>query len=103
MGVYLVLSVGREEFIFLSVSFSYLYCLLWHINPRMLFNAKSSSYIYIKYIRFGLVGSSGISNLVVYLMSNPIYIYIYIYIKRFLKKHFFLIVFSEKLHNTFLC
>ena len=29
---------------------------LWHINHCGLFNAKSSLYIYIKYIRFGLVG-----------------------------------------------
>ena len=29
---------------------------LWHTNHYCLFNAKSSSYIYIKYIWFGLVG-----------------------------------------------
>ena len=45
----------------------------WHINPCRLFNAKSYVYIYIKYIWFGLVG---ISTLVGYLMSNPIYTYI---------------------------
>ena len=28
---------------------------LWHINPRRLFNVKSCLYIYIKYIGFGLV------------------------------------------------
>ena len=57
---------------------------LWHINHSRLFNAKSSLYIYIKYIGFGLVGFYGISTIVGYLMSNPvftcIYIYTYIYI-----------------------
>ena len=33
---------------------------LWHINQYRLFNAKSSLYIYIKYIGFGLVGFYGI-------------------------------------------
>ena len=41
--------------------------------------AKSSLYIYIKYIWFGLVGFYGISTIVGYLMPNP-HIYIYIYI-----------------------
>ena len=49
---------------------------LWHINPCRLFNAKSSLYIYIKYIWFGLVGFYGISTLVGYLMPNPLYTYI---------------------------
>ena len=44
---------------------------LWHINHCRLFNAKSSLYIYIKYIGFGLVGFYGISNIVGYLMSIP--------------------------------
>ena len=39
----------------------------------MLFNAKSSLYIYIKYIGFGLVWFYGISTLVGYLMPNPLY------------------------------
>ena len=34
----------------------------------------------MKYTGFGLVGFYGISTIVVYLMPNPIYIYIYIYI-----------------------
>ena len=46
---------------------------LWHINPCRLFNAKSSLYIYIKYIWFGLVGFYGISTIVGYLMPNPLY------------------------------
>ena len=46
---------------------------LWHINHWMLFNAKSSLYIYIKYIGYGLVGFYGISTIVDYLMPNPFY------------------------------
>ena len=49
---------------------------LWHINHCRLFNAKSSLYIYIKYIWFGLVGFYGISTIVGYLMPNPFYTYI---------------------------
>ena len=49
---------------------------LWHINNCWLFNAKSSLYIYIKYIGFALVGFYGISIIVGNLMSNPLYIYI---------------------------
>ena len=49
---------------------------LWHINHCWLFNAKSSLYIYIKYIWFGLVRFYGISNIVGYLMPNPLYTYI---------------------------
>ena len=49
---------------------------LWHINHCRLFNAKSSLYIYIKYIWFGLVGFYGISTIVGYLMTNPLYTYI---------------------------
>ena len=52
---------------------------LWHINDCRLFNSKSSLYIYIKYIWFGLVGFYGISTIVGYLMPNHLYIYIYIY------------------------
>ena len=49
---------------------------LWHINHCRLFNAKSSLYIYIRYIWFGLVGFYGISTIVGYLMPNPLYTYI---------------------------
>ena len=41
-----------------------------------LFNAKSSLYIYIKYIGFVLVGFYGISAIVGYLMPN-LFIHIY--------------------------
>ena len=51
---------------------------LWPINPWGLFNAKSCSYIYIKYIGFGLVWFYGISTIVGYLM--PI-LFVHIYIK----------------------
>ena len=49
---------------------------LWHINHCRLFNAKSSLYIYVKYIWFGLVWFDGISTIVDYLMPNPLYTYI---------------------------
>ena len=42
----------------------------------MLFKDKSSLYIYIKCIRFGLVEFYGISTIVGYLMPNPLYTYI---------------------------
>ena len=51
---------------------------LWHINHCRLFNDKSSLYIYIEYIGFGLVGFNGISTILGYLMPNRIYIYIYL-------------------------
>ena len=76
---------------------------LWHINPCKLFNAKSSLYIYIKYIGFGLVGFYGISTIVGYFMPNP-----FLYISTVLfqtirfsinaqfkyQKHFFFSLFS---------
>ena len=49
---------------------------LLHINHCMLFNAKSSLYIYIKSLGFGLVGFYCISTIVCYLMPNPLYTYI---------------------------
>ena len=49
---------------------------LWHIKSCRLFNAKSSLYIYIRYIKFGWVGFYGISTIVGYLMPNPLYTYI---------------------------
>ena len=48
---------------------------LWHINHCRLFNAKSSLYIYIKYIWFGLFGFYRISTIVGYLMTNFLYTY----------------------------
>ena len=46
------------------------------INHRGLFNAKSSLYIYIRYIGFGWVGFNGILTIVSYLMPNPLDAYI---------------------------
>ena len=50
--------------------------ILRHINHWRSFNARSSLYIYIKYIWFGLVWFYGISTIVGYLMPNPLYTYI---------------------------
>ena len=47
---------------------------LWHITRR-LFIAKSSLYIYIKYIGFGRAGFYGISTIIGYLMPNPLQTY----------------------------
>ena len=58
-----------------------IYDLIWlgwvlrHIKHCRLSNAKSSLYIYIRYIWFGLVWFYGISTIVVYLMPNPLYTY----------------------------
>ena len=56
----------------------------WHIIVWLgfmayhcrLMNTKSSLYIYIKYIGFGLVGLYDISTIVCYLMPNPLYTYV---------------------------
>ena len=54
----------------------FFFCLvLWHINHCRLFDAKSSLYIYTKYIWFGLVGFYGISTIIGHLMPNPFYTY----------------------------
>ena len=60
----------RNNFSFFSFRFG---LVLWHINHCRLFNAKSSSGIYIKYIRFGLVVFYGISTTEGYLMPNTLY------------------------------
>ena len=62
-----------------NIHYNWLIWLGWillHINYWRLFNAKSSLYIYIKYILFGLVVFYGISTIVGYSMPNPIYTYI---------------------------
>ena len=55
-----------------------IYDLVWLVFMAYcrLFNAKSSLYIYIKYVGFGLVGFYGISTIVGYLMPNLVYTYI---------------------------
>ena len=60
----------------LNIYIIWLGWVLWHINHCRLFNAKSSLYIYTKYIWFALVGFYGISNIVGYLMPNHLYTYI---------------------------
>ena len=52
-------------------TFSLLSWVLWHNNHCKLFNAKS--YLYIKYIKFGLTRFYSISTLESYLRSNHIY------------------------------
>ena len=49
---------------------------LWHIKHCRLFKAKSSLYIYIKWIWFGWVEFYCISKIAVYLISNTLYTYI---------------------------
>ena len=66
-------NIMTRFFIFFLIWFD---CVLWHINHCRSFNAKSSLYIYIKYIGFGLVGFYGISTIVGYLILNPFYMYI---------------------------
>ena len=58
------------------VMISWFGLVLWHINQCMLFDAKFSLYIYIKYIWLSLVGFYGISTIVGYLTLNPLYTYI---------------------------
>ena len=58
------------------IGFVWFDLVLWRIKPYRLFKAKSSLYLYIKYIWFGWVGFYGISIIVGYLMPNPLYKYI---------------------------
>ena len=54
---------------------------LWHINHCRLFNAKSSLYIYTKYMGFGWVRFYGISTIVGYFK----YIFFYFHIFNFFR------------------
>ena len=75
---------GKYSFVYVFPKESFGKLLFWvwfdlvlkHINHCTLFSTKSSLYLYIKYIWFGLVGFYGISTIVGYLMPNPLYIYI---------------------------
>ena len=49
---------------------------LQYINYCRLSKAKSSLCIYIKYMKFGLIGFYGISTIVGYLMLDPLYTHI---------------------------
>ena len=72
--------IPNPLYIYIYRERSWFVWVLWHINYCRLFNAKSSLYIYIKYIGFGLVCFYALSTTVGYLILNPLYIYIYIYI-----------------------
>ena len=64
--------VSAKIFGFMNVSLVWFCLVLWHINHCWLFNAKSSLYIFIRYIGFGLVAFYGISTIIGYLMPNPL-------------------------------
>ena len=67
---------NAKSSLYIYIKYIWFGWVLCHINHCRLFNAKSSLYIYIEYIWFGLVGFYGISTIVVYLMPNPLYTYI---------------------------
>ena len=54
----------------------YMGWVLWHIKHWRLLNAKSTLYIFLKYITFGLFGFYCISTIVGFLIPNPLYTYI---------------------------
>ena len=62
--------------IFQVINYYWFGLVLPHIEHCRLSNAKTSLYIYIKYIGFWLVGFYGISTIVAYLIPNPLYPYI---------------------------
>ena len=66
---------NAKSFLYIYIKYIWFGWVLWHGNHCGLFNAKSSLYIYIRYIWVGLgwVGFYGISTLIGYLMSNPLY------------------------------
>ena len=72
---------------------------LWHLNHCRLFNAKSSLYIYIKYIGFGLVGFYGISTIVGLFNSKS---FLYVYINYMVCEHILLISFLNEPKLIFL-
>ena len=61
-----LLNAKSTSYIFIKYMIWFV-CVSWHINHYWLFNAKSTLYIYIKYIRFGLVGLYAISTIVGYI------------------------------------
>ena len=79
----LVLSYINHCRLFNAKSSKYIYIrymwfglVLWHINRCWLFNTKSSLYLYIKYIWFVLIGFYGIATIIGYLMPNSLYTFI---------------------------
>ena len=98
-----LLKVILCQILFIHINWIYMIWfawVLWHINHCALFNAKSSSPIYIEYIGFGWVGFYGTSTIVGYFAPNLFsyiyirytgfgliaksYIYIYIYIHTYI-------------------
>ena len=72
--------ISNPHYTYIYDIYNFVWLSLWHFNHSRLFTAKSSLYIYIKYIWFNLVGFYSISTIVGYLMPNPLYTYIlYIY------------------------
>ena len=64
----------------LYIYIKYMICfgwVLWHINYCWISNVKCFLFLYIKYIRFVLVGFYGKSTIVGYLKPNTLYTYIY--------------------------
>ena len=60
----------------LDIDMTWFGWVLWYIDHFKSFNAKFSLYIYLRYIRFCLVGFYGTSTIVGYLMANLLYKYI---------------------------
>ena len=51
---FLILCQKKIHIVYNSINCTWFHWVLWHFNHCRLFNAKSSLYIYIKYIGFGL-------------------------------------------------
>ena len=73
---FLLFNAKSSLYIYIMYIWFGLIAFLWHINHCRLFNTTSSLYIYIRYIWFGLVGFYSISTIIGYLMSNHLYTYI---------------------------
>ena len=76
IGSYLMQNPLYTYILNINDLFCFVFLVLWHINYCRLFNAKSSLYLYMKYIWFCLFGFYDISTIVDYLMPNPLYTYI---------------------------
>ena len=75
---YQPLKVVKCQILFIDIYWIYMFWfawVLWHINYCSLFNAKSSLYMYNKYI-FASVGFYSISIIGGCLMPNPFYTYL---------------------------
>ena len=69
----MLVKIGQTRLLNLGMETGFGEQKLWFGFMGGLFNAKSSLYISIKYIGFGLAGFYGISTIVGYLMPNPLY------------------------------